>query len=133
LPLVTTMFAEYVPAGAAVLAITAMVPLDPLAPGVNFEVTPLGTPLIATETAFAEFAPVIVTPICAGVPSCAATTALVDRETVSVPVPPPLNPPAPPHATAKIETVTIPAAKIPLRKNRERIICTHSKLREVNH
>jgi hypothetical protein len=56
------------------------------------------------ETGLAAFVPVALTLICAGVPSCAAITVLVARDTVSVPGAPLLGPPAPPHAAIKTDT-----------------------------
>src|SRR5438132_2725473 len=71
----------------------------------NCELTPLGKLLAVTLTELPGFAPPMVTPSCACVPSCAATTVLEDSDIVSVPTPPTLLPLA--HPIAK--TPALPA------------------------
>ena len=89
--------------------------------------TPLGKLLVATETELAVFAPLTVTSTVPGVPSCGATTVLVESDTVSGPggVPGPLMlDPAPPQPVVKTEAAST-AASVQLSRNRNGLCHSH--------
>ena len=124
--------AEYVPAGEVLPAVKESVPLSPPAAGANCEVTPLGKLLAATVTELPVVMPPRLTPTVPGLPSCAATTVLVDRDSVSVPGGIGFDPPAPPHAPINSDTTASPVAEMPPRRKR-RCVMRHQPTRLLRH
>src|SRR6516162_185158 len=117
--MVAVTLAEYVPAGEAVPAVKESVPLNPPVAGANCAVTPLGKLLAPTVTELPVGIPPRLTPTVPGVPSCAATTVPVDRDSVSVPGGPGFEAPVPPHAPINNDATASPVAKMPpCRKRR---------------